>query len=582
MKRKILFLLIVICVTFKSSVVLAEEKFPSGIKYNEIENVINNYINENKNTTVGLSVSIYDKDKTIYQNNFGYTNKEKNLSVNDESVFEWGSTSKLFIWISVMQLEEQDKIDLEEDIREYLPKKFLKNITYKDKITMLDLMNHQAGFQEVYAGIQTLNESEVISLYDALSKNQPKQIFKPGTVTAYSNWSSSLAAYIVENVSGMDYVDYVHENIFKKLDMNHTSIGAKLEDNSWVKEKWNALNYYDLDGNKLKNNKTYIIFYPSGMGIGTMDDFLKLAKAITPGNKCVLFDSDDTLNKMYTATSYYGKSNVPNNYHGFWASQYGIETLGHGGNTFGSSAMIQFDPKTGIGMVVFTNQAHEQIYNYKMYELIFGSFKESKLSKIKRDVPKGLIKSARTIERGPFSILSSVGVLSFTDEDLDSWWYQDDNYIYGGYSDDFICNGKIITSIILVLLLVVAGVYSLITIIFGLGLSSVIKLIKKKQINFKQRKWNYITNGVISAIFVDIIYMFMRLSKGTLNGKIGSTLSYEIQSILILIFSILLILLLIRKIFNKEKYKINKPTFMFSIIVLINVIVFELYAFWLI
>ena len=192
-------------------------------------------------------ISIYDKEKTLYQTNYGYTDKENKILVDNDSVFEWGSTSKLFIWVSVMQLEEQGKIDLNKDIREYLPKNFLKNLTYKDKITMLDLMNHQAGFQEVYAGIQTLNENDVISLKDALSKNQPKQIYKPRTVTAYSNWSAALAAYIVECVSGMDYKDYVQENIFKKLNMEHTSIGAKLEDNKWVKDKWKNVKYYDFD-----------------------------------------------------------------------------------------------------------------------------------------------------------------------------------------------------------------------------------------------------------------------------------------------------------------------------------------------
>ena len=70
--------------------------------------------------------------------------------MDDNSVFEWGSVTKLTVWVSVMQLWEEGKIDLKTDIKEYLPKDFLKSKLKFDKpITMLDLMNHQAGFADV-------------------------------------------------------------------------------------------------------------------------------------------------------------------------------------------------------------------------------------------------------------------------------------------------------------------------------------------------------------------------------------------------------------------------------------------------
>ena len=49
------------------------------------------------------------------------------------------------------------------------------------------------------------------------------QAYHVGEYTAYSNWGTALAAYIVEQVSGETYADYVKENIFKPLDMNQTS-----------------------------------------------------------------------------------------------------------------------------------------------------------------------------------------------------------------------------------------------------------------------------------------------------------------------------------------------------------------------
>lgn len=180
------------------------------MSYNEIEQAIEAYVEEYSETTAGMSVAVYDENGVIYQNAFGYADKENGLAVDEDTVYDWGSVSKTLIWISVMQLVEQGELDLEEDIGAYMPQGFLTNLTYDKKITMLDLMNHQAGFQEMYLGVQTVYEEEAVSLEEALRKNQPKQVYEPGTVTAYSNWGAALAAYVVQNISGMDYADYVY------------------------------------------------------------------------------------------------------------------------------------------------------------------------------------------------------------------------------------------------------------------------------------------------------------------------------------------------------------------------------------
>ena len=126
-----------------------QQKLPSGTPYDQIGQKIEDYYKEHEKTSAGLATSVFDKDgQTIYQNNFGYVDKEKKLAVDDNSVFEWGSATKLTVWVSVMQLWEEGKIDLKTDIKEYLPKDFLKGkLTYDKPITMLDLMNHQAGNQ---------------------------------------------------------------------------------------------------------------------------------------------------------------------------------------------------------------------------------------------------------------------------------------------------------------------------------------------------------------------------------------------------------------------------------------------------
>lgn len=573
-----------------------ESKVPSGISYTDISTVIENYVAEHNETTAGMSVAVYDQNGVIYQNNFGYADRENSRGVDESTVYDWGSTSKLFIWISAMQLVEQGRLDLQEDIRNYLPEGFLKKLTYDTKITMLDLMNHQAGFQETYF-IQTANEDEMISLEEALSKHQPKQIYEPGEVTAYSNWGAALAAYIVQNISGMDYVDYVHTNIFEPLGMEHTSIGATYQDHAWVKQQREKLVCYDANGEKIPGKGMYYIYiYPAGSAAGTLEDLLIFAQAITPdkSKQCPLFKKQETLEQLYTATSFYGSSGVPNNYHGFFASQYGVETLGHGGNTFGCSTMLQFDPATGIGMVVMTNQAHEKVYNYDMYELIFGKFSDSELAGIPRDIPQGFVKSTRTIKEGPFTMLDALGVSGFSEEDLSSWWYQDDDHIYGGYSDYTISRATVVTGLLCSLLFVAAGLYGGVTLIGGGLIWSPLQRVhlKSKGIEIKKfplRSWNYSMCGLMAAVLLDFVLLFVRLAIGNTTGNIGSVTGYMVQSGIIGVLAILLIVCLGWGLIYWRKKHIDVAknekmkywiTIALTVCMLGNIFLFDMYQFW--
>ena len=237
-----------------------QQKLPSGTSYDQIGQKIENYYQEHEKTSAGLATTVFDKDgNTLYQKNFGYTDKEKKLAVDDKSVFEWGSTTKITVWVSVIQLWEEGKIDLKTDIREYLPQNLLKNLKYDKPITMLDLMNHQAGFEDypLYIG----SDKDL----GALMKKTPSQIYEPGTVTSYSNYGTALAGYIVERISGQSFADYVHEHIFQPLGMKHTALKPDLSDNVFVQKQREKEKTYDTNGDLLKGDQPFVLGeYPAG------------------------------------------------------------------------------------------------------------------------------------------------------------------------------------------------------------------------------------------------------------------------------------------------------------------------------
>lgn len=126
----------------------AEANLPS-----EIGGRIEEFVSQHEDTTAAMSVSVFDSAETFYSGYFGYADKENSIVNDSSTVMEWGSATKLLVWVSVMQLWEQGKIDLDADISVYLPEGFLVNQRYDTPVTMTHLMNHSAGYQETYADL---------------------------------------------------------------------------------------------------------------------------------------------------------------------------------------------------------------------------------------------------------------------------------------------------------------------------------------------------------------------------------------------------------------------------------------------
>lgn len=484
------------CVVSASGNSLADEgsagnSFPSGTVYEAIGTEIEDFVAEHESTTAGMSVSVFDESEVIYSGYFGYADKENDVAVNQDTVMEWGSATKLLVWVSVMQLWEQGKIDLEADVQEYLPEAMLTNVNYDTPVTMLHLMNHQAGFQEHYADLFVKDSSDILSLEEALRAHKPEQIYEPGTVTAYSNWGCALAGLIVERVSGMSFADYVHENIFKPLGMEHSALAADLSDNAWVQEKRKELQCYTADGTLMPDCFYYITLYPAGMCTSTLEDFRVFGQALLRGDT-PLFQNADTWIKLFTPSAYSGDSNIPANYHGFWVLPYGVEVIGHGGNTAGCSSYLAVNLESGTGMVVMTNQANEIVYNGEMLELLYGKFVTEEWFAEGRDNWEGIYRPARTMRKGPFKIMSLSFMLG--EPEVEEYWaigttgnVEKVCYPYGDWVK--VPVWEFVLELALVLFWVVALIFSLLSLLIK-PVRKLVNVCRKKQNTIVLGRWS--------------------------------------------------------------------------------------------
>ena len=392
------------------------EKPEKKIYAGSYEEKINAFYEDHKDTTAGAMVGVFDKDGVVFKGYYGYSDIANGIKVDENTVIDWGSTTKTMVWVSVMQLWEQGKIDLEKDVREYLPDGFLTNLRYEKPVRMIDLMNHRAGFQEYYTDMFLPANMQAYSLEEALKLDQPPQ------------------GYIVERVSGESFVDYVHHNIFEPLDMKDSALAPDLMDNPGVRQRRDKLMCYS--GTTPVGNAFYLIsLYPAGTCVSTLDDYIKYASCFVK-DEFPLFEKQETYDEMMSATSYYTDFNVVKNAHGFWALPYGNNTYGHGGNTQACSSYITFDPEKQIGCVVMTNQAGEEYYNGELFDSIYG--RSAWLSYVAPDYAKGLYHPARTVLEGRFKKMGASYVTPDTFSEF-LWTYNEKDGIskiempYGDY-----------------------------------------------------------------------------------------------------------------------------------------------------
>jgi len=127
----------------------AEQTLPSGLENVQLEEKVDEYVEKHERTTAGMAVAVFDGTDELFKKYYGYVDVEDQIAVSEDSVFEWGSATKLLVWVSVMQLYEQGKLELDRDISHYLPDGFLSNLSYDMPVTMLNLMNHTAWYQDL-------------------------------------------------------------------------------------------------------------------------------------------------------------------------------------------------------------------------------------------------------------------------------------------------------------------------------------------------------------------------------------------------------------------------------------------------
>lgn len=327
---------------------------PSGIESDNIEQefdeIFNNYIGK---TVQGAAVAVVKNGKIVFEKGYGYADERNSIPVDPVStVFEYGSVTKLFTWVSAMQLDEEGQLDLEQDIRTYLPSDFKVPSSYNKPITMLNLMNHTAGFDDYGIGLMT-REDNYTNLRTALEEHKVLQMNEPGTICSYSNYGAGLAGYLVQCVASEDEYKYVNKHIFDVLDMKDVTMSFMNDYRRDLAERKSKGYETKKNGKFGEGEWSYIPMYPAGEGNGTVVDLAKFGIGLLNKNSG-LFQSPETYDKLLS-TTYTANEDIAGVAHGFFEYNGEYKTYWHNGGTNNFSTFFAVVPEADFAIAVVAN-----------------------------------------------------------------------------------------------------------------------------------------------------------------------------------------------------------------------------------
>jgi CubicO group peptidase (beta-lactamase class C family) len=186
---------------------------------NRIDGVFKQY---DRKDTPGCALAIVKDGKVVYKHGYGMANLEYDIPITPSTVFHTGSVSKQFTAFAIALLASEGKLNLNDDVRKYLPEvpDFGKIITIKH------LLYHTSGLRDQWEllAMAGWRLDDVITQEHILKMVQHQKAlnFDPGSEQLYSNTGYTLLAVIVERVSGLKFRLFTMERIFKPLGMTTT------------------------------------------------------------------------------------------------------------------------------------------------------------------------------------------------------------------------------------------------------------------------------------------------------------------------------------------------------------------------
>lgn len=253
------------------------------------------------------SIVLMEDGKVFYNKTFGKADKVNNIDLNENTLFNIGSVSKIYVTAAMLKLNQDGKLSIDEHVTKYIPEFEMADKRYKD-ITVKMLLNHSSGlpgtsYNNSFLIEDDTNKEYFKNLIVDLKDEELKAV--PGDYIVYCNEGFILAQHIIETVSGTSYEAFLKENFFKAMGIKNTYLSS----DSSLNQKEFAKSY-DAYGNVLGRECVTEALAGTG-GISTTskelavfaDKLLSLETGILNGESIELFRENQALNTKFDKES---------------------------------------------------------------------------------------------------------------------------------------------------------------------------------------------------------------------------------------------------------------------------------------
>jgi len=321
--------------------------------------------------TAGFVVAVVEKNKIVYSKGFGYRNYESKLPVTTNTLFAIGSCTKAFTSSLLGLLRQENKIDFDKPVRNYLPELKFYNDELNNKVTLRDMMCHRTGLPRHDYSWYFFTTPSRDSLIQRIQYLEPSAGLREKW--QYNNFMFLVQGAVAEKITGKTWEENIKQRIFQPLGMT-TSMFSVDE----MKKNEDAAIGYGLEKDTVISKTDYFHIDAMGPAGSINSNANEMSNWVMTwlnhgkfNGKQILPDSYVT-EAMSAQMAIGGSSSLPAKEHpdlfladygfGWILSSYrGHFSVGHGGNIDGFSASTSFFPTDSVGIVVLVNQSNSGV-----------------------------------------------------------------------------------------------------------------------------------------------------------------------------------------------------------------------------
>ena len=170
---------------------------------------------------VGVSAAILIDGSVIWENGFGYADKENKVPMTENTVVNIASATKTFTALAIMQLQEKGLLDINQPLNKYLPQ-FHPKTRGEDleQLTIKSVITHSSGIQTDILKNSDMGSGKYTDVLGFI--NETYLLSPPGMVESYSNSGYNILGHLIKEVSKQDYPEYIKNSIFTPLGMSNS------------------------------------------------------------------------------------------------------------------------------------------------------------------------------------------------------------------------------------------------------------------------------------------------------------------------------------------------------------------------